>query len=217
MVQGKTVTSWPSIQQDLKNAGALWIDKEVVCDGTLVTSRSPEDLEYFNQKMVEVFLKAKIHKNQALMGIRHAHMEDAPALLSLMEQLGYPVDFKEIHKRLNEYLLSPNHMIMVAEHETDLAGFIAVSIVYPFIQSGKRARIEALIVDKSFRRQGIGKKLVEAAEYYAHDNGCEVIDVTTGQRRAGTGAHEFYRNLGYSNDGYWASLYLKKELVKSEK
>jgi protease I len=53
VVEGKTMTSYPSIQSDLKNAGARWVDQEVVVDNGLVTSRSPRDLEAFNRKMVE--------------------------------------------------------------------------------------------------------------------------------------------------------------------
>jgi protease I len=52
-VKGRTVTSWPSIQTDLKNAGAKWVDKEVVVDRGLVTSRKPDDIPAFNAKMVE--------------------------------------------------------------------------------------------------------------------------------------------------------------------
>ena len=53
VVEGKTMTSYPSIQNDLKNAGANWVDQEVVVDNGLVTSRSPRDLDAFNAKMVE--------------------------------------------------------------------------------------------------------------------------------------------------------------------
>ena len=53
VVNGRKLTSYPSIQTDLKNAGVNWVDKEVVVDNGLVTSRSPEDLEAFNKKMIE--------------------------------------------------------------------------------------------------------------------------------------------------------------------
>ena len=53
MLDGRTMTSYPSIKSDLKNAGVNWVDKEVVVDTGLVTSRSPEDLEAFNKKMIE--------------------------------------------------------------------------------------------------------------------------------------------------------------------
>ncbi|MEO5893012.1 MAG: type 1 glutamine amidotransferase domain-containing protein [Ferruginibacter sp.] len=61
MLSGRDVTSYPSIKTDLKNAGATWYDKEVVVDNGLVTSRSPEDLPAFNEKMIEEFAEG-VHK-----------------------------------------------------------------------------------------------------------------------------------------------------------
>lgn len=55
VVAGREMTSYPSIQIDLENAGAVWIDQEVVVDQGLVTSRNPDDLPAFNQKMCEEF------------------------------------------------------------------------------------------------------------------------------------------------------------------
>lgn len=53
VVRGRKVTSYQSIQTDLKNAGANWVDQEVVVDQGLVTSRKPDDLPAFNQKLLE--------------------------------------------------------------------------------------------------------------------------------------------------------------------
>lgn len=53
MISTRRLTSYPSIKSDLKNAGALWEDREVVVDNGLVTSRSPQDLEAFNKKLLE--------------------------------------------------------------------------------------------------------------------------------------------------------------------
>src|SRR5690625_1166599 len=53
VVRGRTMTSYPSLKVDLENAGANWVDREVVVDDGLVTSRGPQDLEAFNRKMVE--------------------------------------------------------------------------------------------------------------------------------------------------------------------
>ena len=52
VVKGKTLTSYPSLQTDLANAGANWIDKEVVQDGPLITSRKPDDLEAFSKTII---------------------------------------------------------------------------------------------------------------------------------------------------------------------
>jgi protease I len=52
-LSGKTVTSWPSLKTDLKNAGAKWVDQEVATDGQLITSRKPDDIPAFNRAIIE--------------------------------------------------------------------------------------------------------------------------------------------------------------------
>lgn len=59
VVRGRKVTSWPSVQTDLKNAGAEWVDEECVCDEGLVTSRRPDDLPAFCDKAIEEFAEGK--------------------------------------------------------------------------------------------------------------------------------------------------------------
>jgi len=61
VVRGKTMTSWPSLKTDLRNAGAQWVDREVVEDKNLVTSRKPDDLPAFNKAMIELFSHAAAH------------------------------------------------------------------------------------------------------------------------------------------------------------
>src|SRR3954470_16499557 len=64
VVKGRLLTSYPSIQTDLRNAGAEWVDEEVVVDNGLVTSRRPDDTPAFNRKMIEEFAEG-IHQAQA--------------------------------------------------------------------------------------------------------------------------------------------------------
>jgi len=64
VVRGRTLTSWPSLQTDLRNAGADWVDEEVVVDGNLVSSRKPDDLPAFTRKLVEV-IAASAHAEQS--------------------------------------------------------------------------------------------------------------------------------------------------------
>lgn len=63
LVEGREMTSYPSIKSDLINAGVKWVDKEVVVDHGLVTSRKPDDLPAFNKKMIEEFREG-IHEHQ---------------------------------------------------------------------------------------------------------------------------------------------------------
>ncbi len=63
VVDGRTLTSWPSLQADLRNAGAEWVDEEVHVDQGLVSSRKPDDLDAFNAKIVEEFAEG-VHEGQ---------------------------------------------------------------------------------------------------------------------------------------------------------
>ena len=53
LVKGRTLTSWPSLKTDIRNAGGNWVDREVVVDNGLVTSRNPSDIPAFNAKLIE--------------------------------------------------------------------------------------------------------------------------------------------------------------------
>ncbi len=64
VVRGRKVTSWPSLQTDIRNAGGNWVDEEVVVDSGLVTSRKPDDLPAFNKKLIEEIAEGK-HEEQA--------------------------------------------------------------------------------------------------------------------------------------------------------
>jgi protease I len=63
VVKGRKVTSWPTLQTDIRNAGGNWVDQEVVVDSGLVTSRKPDDIPAFNKKMVEEFAEG-VHAKQ---------------------------------------------------------------------------------------------------------------------------------------------------------
>ncbi len=63
VVRGRTLTSWPTLQTDIRNAGGNWVDQKVVVDRGLVTSRKPDDIPAFNEKMIEEFA-AGVHAEQ---------------------------------------------------------------------------------------------------------------------------------------------------------
>jgi len=70
VVRGRRVTSWPSLKTDLRNAGADWVDQEVITDNGLVTSRKPDDIPAFNRKMIELFREG-VHVHRGM----EAHAE----------------------------------------------------------------------------------------------------------------------------------------------
>ena len=55
VLRGRTITSWPSLQTDIRNAGGTWVDEEVYVDGNLVSSRKPDDLPSFTREMIKAF------------------------------------------------------------------------------------------------------------------------------------------------------------------
>ena len=59
VTRGLTLTSWPTLQTDIRNAGGNWVDEEVVVDDGIVTSRKPDDITAFNEKMVELFAASR--------------------------------------------------------------------------------------------------------------------------------------------------------------
>ena len=63
VVRGRKVTSWPTLQTDIRNAGGTWVDEQVVVDSGLVTSRKPDDIPAFNAKMIEEFAEG-VHSEQ---------------------------------------------------------------------------------------------------------------------------------------------------------
>jgi protease I len=74
LLGGRTLTSWGSLKTDLRNAGATWVDKEVVVDHGLVSSRCPDDLPAFNLKMIEEFAEG-LHTPQGSGRIVKAHID----------------------------------------------------------------------------------------------------------------------------------------------
>jgi protease I len=70
VVLNKTLTSWPSLETEFRNSGANWVDQEVVVDNGLVTSRKPDDIPAFNEKMIEEF-------REGIHGSARARMEQA--------------------------------------------------------------------------------------------------------------------------------------------
>ena len=66
VVDGKKITSWPSLRTDLRNAGAEWVDRDVVVDRGLVSSRKPADIPAFNKKMIEAFAEGRKRNSLSL-------------------------------------------------------------------------------------------------------------------------------------------------------
>ena len=147
------------------------------------------------------------------MRIRAASISDASNLAPLLGELEYPTTIQDLQERLRIYFRSDKYAVIVAEEGASLLGFIALSITAQILRPGNRCHIEALLIEKHHRRQGIGRQLILAAEQYAKEHGCAYADLTSGTRRAKDGTHDFYRSCGYSDTGPLPKLYFQKQLT----
>ena len=130
--------------------------------------------------------------------IRQATLNDAPAIQSLLGQLGYP-DFTI--EQAKEKIISYEkdlYRLLVGEVNDEVITFIALHWFDLLHWKGKAGRITSFCVDEKFRSQGIGQQMIEYSEKLLFDEGCIKLEVTSNQRR--TRAHEFYLNLGYIED-----------------
>lgn len=144
--------------------------------------------------------------------IRHADLSDVPSLLPLLEQLGYPTSLEALTVRFKHFLQNAGYGVVVCEMNDNIIGFVAWSKSDLFVLDSVRFHIEAIVVASDHRGKGIGKKLMELVEEIARPHSPAIIDLTSGLRRAKDGSHEFYKSLGYKNEGHMAKLYLRKEL-----
>jgi len=144
--------------------------------------------------------------------IRMATKSDITALLPLMDQLGYPTPLPQLEERFENFIKLDGYGIAVAITMSRIVGWIAWSQSKTFISDKTRVHIEGLVVDQEYRGRGIGKKLVNFVEKFAKQFSPVIIDLTSSLRREKDGSHEFYKTLGYHNEGPMAKLYLRKEL-----
>lgn len=130
--------------------------------------------------------------------IRQATITDAPAIRSLLSQLGYP-DFtiEQVREKIIAYE-KDSYRLLVGEMDHQVVAFIALHWFDLLHWKGKAGRITSFCVEEKFRSQGIGQKMIAHSEKLMFDEGCIKLEVTSNQRRKR--AHEFYLNLGYIED-----------------
>jgi GNAT superfamily N-acetyltransferase len=127
----------------------------------------------------------------SLTEIRGATPDDADRLSPLFTQLGYPTGVPLIESRLRS--LDPRTTVLVAERDSTLLGFVAVSVYPAFIV--EEAVILALVVEEAVRNEGVGATLLRAAENWAAERGAATIVVRSNVMRED--AHRFYEREGY--------------------
>ena len=126
--------------------------------------------------------------------IREAKPSDAPRLTELIEELGHPIDEKRVRKNLAA-LKKTGETPLVVTIEKKVVGMCGVGRRVVIHRPAPLGRITALVVSKEAQGLGLGRLLVDAAEKWMRNEGCQLVEVTSNDRR--TAAHAFYRHLGY--------------------
>lgn len=133
------------------------------------------------------------------MRIRDADDTDAPALARLLGQLGYSTEEDAVLRRLERLGASAADRLFVADHNGAVVGFAGIHVSPSFEYDRDAAKVSAIVVDERHRRSGVGRALLAAVETEARARGCELVFLTTAERR--DDAHEFYRRLGWEETG----------------
>lgn len=130
--------------------------------------------------------------------VRRAVHADASQIADCLGELGYGTSVKLVAQRLLEWADSPNDIVLVALDTSShqIIGAASLHVIPLLHTEGGLARLSALAVRSAAHRQGVGRKLVTAAELFARDAGCQRLEVTSGNGRAE--AHRFYRSIGYA-------------------
>lgn len=130
--------------------------------------------------------------------IRQAMSSDAVAIRRLLIQLGYPPSHDAFVNRKIERYSKEDYHLLVCDIDQEPVGFISLHWFEIFHSEGKMGRITAFCVSEHLRKQGIGSKLLVAAEKFLVLKGCSKIEVTSNVKRVL--AHAFYLKHGYSED-----------------
>ena len=126
--------------------------------------------------------------------IREAVAADAVEIAALIGHLGYAVSAEEVAERLHLIEMS-GQAVLVAELDGRAIGCLSTSTMAVLHRPAPVGRISMMIVAEDLRGQGIGAKLVAAAERLLRDKGCQLVEVTSNLRR--TDAHRFWEGIGY--------------------
>jgi ribosomal protein S18 acetylase RimI-like enzyme len=135
----------------------------------------------------------------ANVAIRKAAVADSEAVASLVGELGYPTSAGQMQRRLDAILHDDGYHTMVAYEDRRVVGFVGARVGPHYEADGHYGQIMALAVAPTYRRRGVGRMLMRAAESALVDAGARVLVVTSGNHRAD--AHAFYESCGYSFTG----------------
>lgn len=143
---------------------------------------------------------------QASVVLRPATVGDASRIAALFTDEGYPAGPSDIVGRLERFA-GERSAVVVADHDGEVMGFVALHLLPRFEHDDHVARILALVVDQSARERGIGSQLMDEAERIAREVGAAFVEVTAGHHRPD--AKRLYEAHGYDGS---VTAYLRKRL-----
>lgn len=132
------------------------------------------------------------------MNVRSWITSDLPQLVGLMAQLGYPASEDVLRERFSRVTRHPDYELLVLEDDDILLGCVGLFQAQAFEHDTTYVRIVAFVVNAKHRRQGIGRRLIRAAEDWAHARGATAVLLNSGNRPEREAAHHFYQAMGYS-------------------
>jgi N-acetylglutamate synthase-like GNAT family acetyltransferase len=135
------------------------------------------------------------HAGSKQLTIRDAALADAARVAELSTQLGYPSTTEQALVRLRMLPKDGTHAVYVAENEDGVVGWVHVYEHVPVCHD-RVAEVAGLVVDAGCRGTGVGKRLMEAAEHWAHAKGLDTVVLRSNVIREP--AHKFYEKLGYT-------------------
>jgi ribosomal protein S18 acetylase RimI-like enzyme len=128
--------------------------------------------------------------------VRDARDNDCAPIAKLLGELGYPAGLEAARRRLVGIRKAGGSRILIATVGKRVVGVVGLHVMPLLHRDHKLCRVLALCVSADFTRQGVGTRLMCAAESVARRAGCHRMELTTAPERAG--AHAFYRRLGYT-------------------
>jgi ribosomal protein S18 acetylase RimI-like enzyme len=138
--------------------------------------------------------------------LRAATASDAPRIAELFTEEGYPAGATAVEARLGHFN-TDDSTVIVADHDGEILGFIALHVVPRFEHDDSFVRIVALVVDSTVRDRGIGRVLMAEAERIGSERSAAFVEITAGHHRPA--ARHLYDSLGYDAN---LTAYLRKRL-----
>jgi GNAT superfamily N-acetyltransferase len=138
--------------------------------------------------------------------LRPATLADAERIAALFTEEGYPAGASAVEARLASFE-GPASSVIVADHDGEILGFIALHVVPRFEHDDSFVRVVALVVDSTVRERGIGRVLMAEAERIGRERAAAFVEITAGHHRPA--ARHLYESLGYDAN---LAAYLRKRI-----